>query len=76
MSWQEDASARGGFRTNCNRNVKYDKIGRQRYIVDYTNHGYLNHFNPHLHERIYENDTISFSCEDIKVLSVEKNEMH
>ena len=44
--------------------------------MDYTNHGYLDHFNPHLHERIYENDTISFSCEDIKVLSVEKNEMH
>ncbi len=34
--------------------VVYDNAGRQKYRVDYTNHGRSDHSNPHLHEYIFE----------------------
>ncbi|MET1176134.1 hypothetical protein ABWU89_31330, partial [Paenibacillus amylolyticus] len=35
--------------------VIYDKAGKQKYRVDYSNHGNsLHHTNPHMHEFIYE----------------------
>ena len=33
--------------------VVYDNAGRQKYRVDYTNHGRSDHSNPHLHEYIF-----------------------
>ena len=33
--------------------VIYDDFGRQKWRIDYSNHGYNNHSVPHLHERIY-----------------------
>ncbi|GAC43385.1 polymorphic toxin-type HINT domain-containing protein [Paenibacillus popilliae] len=32
--------------------VIYDRYGRQQYRVDHSNHGYADHSNPHLHERL------------------------
>ncbi len=33
--------------------VIYDEFGRQKWRIDYNNHGFKNHSKPHLHERIY-----------------------
>ena len=34
--------------------VIYDEFGRQKWRVDYSNHGYSDHSIPHLHERVFE----------------------
>ena len=36
-----------------NSTVIYDFSGRQRYRIDWTNHGRMDHSNPHLHEIIW-----------------------
>ena len=33
--------------------VIYDDYGRQKWRIDYNNHGYSNHSIPHLHERVF-----------------------